>query len=356
LLLLKFNLEAALAAQLWQIMDAQVRSGFWLAILCLVPGTALQLKLVKWERVAIGQTEGKILPPRPRSWRRSLRWVFAGGTTVLLAVSLWLFLPPDEPPPDLGDLVVTRLNLPDDQNACAIFLQAAGLVKTDLFKSTGDQLYDMAAGKTWDPALARQALDGADAVWPLWEQAARTPQGQVPLVKPLDFQPLIQLAQIRAWDLARNGKPDAAIESLFTTMQVGRRLEQSQGNLFYYFTAGGFRGGALNSLRLLATEYKPSADLLRQMIGQEEANRPDQAAFAIALRREFQSFSHELENPAEELSPKDQEEAVFRYFKIIRHVPEWFRPNQTLRIGAEATRMAISGIDLKPGLPAILFT
>jgi len=43
----------------------------------------------------------------------------AGCGVGLLAAVLWLFVPPDEPAPDVRDLVVAPLQLPDDQNACA---------------------------------------------------------------------------------------------------------------------------------------------------------------------------------------------------------------------------------------------
>jgi hypothetical protein len=171
----------------------------------------------------------------------------------------------------------------------------------------------------------------------------------MPNLRPI--QDLAKLAQIRIWDLAHNANPDAAVASLFTTLQIGRRLEQSRGDIICYSTGGGFRGGAMNSLRGIATEFKPSAAILRQALQQLEADRPDKDGFAAALRGEFRTFSHELENPEEALSVNGTPPLSLR---IITHVPYMFHPNLTRRLGAEATRDAIDGIDLKPGYPGDL--
>ena len=353
---LRDSYETDAAFQLFGAMHVQMREGFCLALLCLVTGAALQLKLVRWEQFAISPDDVKSWKPRRKSWRRILTEILAVFSLVLLATGLWLFVSPDEPPPDVSDLAAKPLQLTNDQNACAIIMQAAALVNADLFKANSEQLNNMTKGKNWDGALARQMLDGTDPIWSLWEQAAHTPQGQVPLV-PTNLGPiqnLAKLAQIRVWDLARSGQPDAAIESLFTTLQVGQRLEQSRGDIIWYIVASGFRGSVLNSLRGITTEFKPSAATLRKALQQVEAYRPDKDAFANVLRKDFRSFRHDLESPESPLSSGDNDAESPLVIKVGTHVPYFFHPFQTLRIYADATRHAIGVIDLHPGYPGYL--
>ncbi len=304
-------------------------------------------------------------PPLPGSQRRRRIWAkfFVALVLLLLPVVLWLYISPDEPPPDVSDFTAKPRQLPNDQNAYAIIMQAAALVTTDLFKANSDQLNDMTKGKNWDAPLARTWLDGTDAIWPLWEQAARTPQGQAPSGTAVGYtnsdvqaiNNLNKLAQIRAWDLAHNGKPDAAIEFLFTTLQVAQRLEQSRGDPIYYHIATGIRGTVLNSLRGITTEFKPPAVLLRQTLRQMEANRPGKEAFANLLRGEYRGFSHGLENPeAAYFGSKDVDEGLHLYVKISTYFPYFFHPNQTRRIYAEAIRNSIGAIDLPTGYPGDL--
>ncbi len=319
-------------------------------------------------------------PPTPPRAQR--RWSIGKKISAtlglgLLAGVLWLFLSPDEPPPDVRDLLVERLKLPVDQNAYALIKQAEAValknVKADLFNDGNDDARrisrDMLTGKNWDPALAHQWLAGTEAVWPIWEQAARTPQSQVPRDANLrlpEQPPLDQLAQIRAWDLARGGKPETAMTFLFTTLEVGQHLQHSRGSLLTYHWGWTIKWMTLASLRGIAVEFKPPAALLRQALQLLEANRPDKGSFALSLRLQLGDLNAVLERTGQGLAPFDEPEPetfndgnMHTYFyawppaattagkalRLAASIPLLFKPNRTLRICAEYLRHQLNAID-----------
>ena len=63
--------------------------------------------------------------PHPKRWRSILRKIFAALGLLLLAGVLWLFISPDEPPPDVSDIAFEPLKLADDKNSYVIAAKAA---------------------------------------------------------------------------------------------------------------------------------------------------------------------------------------------------------------------------------------
>lgn len=297
--------------------------------------------------------------PRPR--RRRWRICFAAFGIVLLLGGLWLFLSPDEPPPDVSDLTVKPLNLPDDQNAYLLAIAAGARTNVKQFDSDddpdGSKLRGMIQGKNWDDALAKKWLEGTEAIWPLWEQAAHTPEGQAPIIRDLKspfpnltpIRTLADLAQLRAWELARSGQPDAAIESLFATLQIAQRLQQSRGTIILYVTGMGIKVNVMDSMRGITTEFKPSAAVMRQALQRLEAARPDMDSFANAFRGDFGFFYMSLAMLPEAYA-QHPNSAGQRAQMISMRVPLLFKPNQTRRIYAEAMRNMIGAID-RPAMP-----
>ena len=282
---------------------------------------------------------------------------------VVLAGALWLFLSSDEPPPDVRDFNVKPLKLSDDENACAFVARATALVKASTFRNEETKIGEMLTGKAWDAALVRQWLNGTDEIWALWEQAARTPQGQIPLntdprypsLSPTLVLDLHQLAQLRAWDLARSGDPEGAIQSLFSSLQVAQRLQQSRGKFIFYLVGTGIKRTSQDSLRAIALEFKPSATILRQILQQLEAARPDEVSFANGLKSEFRF----LDDSLEDLKKQSASDSGFWADLALRtglQIPRFYKPNQTHRIFAEAIRKDIGAIDHAVGTPGQLRT
>ena len=167
---------------------------------------------------------------------------------------------------------------------------------------------------------------------------------------------LNRLMQIRAWDEAHRGDADAAMESFLMTLRVSQRLEQSQGNEFFYSVASGWRRLAMGGLRGVTGEFKPSAAELHRALQQLEATRPDKSSVSNFLREEFQNFSHLLDHPgvAFRSNKTNESQVTVLIGEVALRIPFLFHPNRTRRLDAEATRDAIAGIDLPPGYPGDL--
>jgi hypothetical protein len=313
--------------------------------------------------------ESPIIPFR--RWRRWLKRLALIGATLLLAGLLWLFLSPDEPPPDLSDFAYEPLMLSDDQNAYALFLRAVTLAREKLSGIDDKRLAELANGENWDSALARQWLDGTDTVWTLWEQAGRTPQGQIPLSDEFpsgEMRKMAMLASIRARSLAATGKPDEAVAALLVDLALAQRIQQSRGNLFFFLNGAKIRNRASATLRDIAVEAKPSGSVLVQSIRQLEATRPNKDLFILALRLHLHSdlikyLPEMLDRAKRGLSPLKDPEPYFTWVdpwldedtfegKSLRFAvrfPLLFKPNQTLRIYADYARNMIAAVDREDG-------
>ncbi len=307
-------------------------------------------------------------PLLPRPKRRWSIWRKMSATfgLLLLAGVLWPFLSPDEPPPDDHDIVFEPHILTDDQNAYALIAKAVALIKDNFANSSrvgadyddhlANQRSDMVRGKNWDAALAKQWLDGTDEIWALREQAVRTAQGQAPWGSSPDLiiptlgrlLTLAQLAQIRAWDLAHNGKSDQAIESLIIDLRIAQRIQESQGTLIHFLQAISCRSMTLDSLRGIATEFKPSDIVLRAVLLQLQKARLDQEAFAHSMRSDYRLLNWILEVVAkgQPLGPDTPLPALLR---IGAHIPLLLKPNKTRRIYLDYLRQNLGAIDRAAG-------
>ncbi|MEI6862601.1 MAG: hypothetical protein WCL04_10170 [Verrucomicrobiota bacterium] len=252
----------------------------------------------------------------------------------------------------MSDFVFEPLKLPDDQNAYAFIVKAAALLKSDFFKANEDQFRDMMKGKNWDAALARQWLDGTDAIWPLWEQAAHTLQGQAPFGTGLDsfipnlgsIQNIARIAQIRARVLAQDGRPDAAIESLLTELQIAQRLQQSHGTLIHYLTATSNRSLTLNSLRSITMGFKASNAVLRDAMHQIEATRSQANALAYSMRSELRLLNWTLE-VIETGQSLGTDMPLPTAMRVAGRIPLLLKPNATRRIYLAYLRKNLGAID-----------
>ena len=291
--------------------------------------------------------------PRRKRWWRILRKLTVAFGLLLLAGVFWLFVCPDEPPPDVRDIVIAPLTLPDDQNAYVLANKAAALAQEKLSGADGDRLKEMAQGENWDSALAKQWLDGTDAIWPLWEQVARTPRGQMPPPKGLgDIFPLLpfrrieSLAQIRARDLGLRGHPDEAVKAVLTILQANRRIEGSRVVLIQYIDAATQTNTALATLRDVAVKSGPSAATLRQILAQLGESRPSKDSFGYAVRSELVLLDDSMRILMSGVTSDGEKVSIWQ--RLAVKIPRLFQPNKTRRIYVDNIREALKAIDL-PG-------
>lgn len=194
-----------------------------------------------------------------------------------------VILSQDEPPPDVADLEVHRVDVAADANGYT-YLREAGKVlwwpgyesgaayadagfpeeperqKDPVEMEKADRLEKIAAGKDWDDALVDEVFSHNVETFALIEKALACPHFQVPPVLSIDTRvpeifdwlSLMNVQAVRARDLFNRGREKQAFEEALRIVRMGHTIEDAKGCLIHY------RVGQMVKLRGL--------EVMRQML------------------------------------------------------------------------------------------
>jgi len=171
----------------------------------------------------------------------------AAGMVALVILSI------DEPPPDVSDLEVHRLDVPDDENGYT-YLREAGKVlwwpgyesgvaradaglpdepasEKDPAETEKAELLDrIAEGKVWDDTLADEVLSHNAETFNLIEKSLACPHFQAPPILSIDFEipehfdwiSLERLQALRAWSFFKHGREEKAFGEALLTFAISK--------------------------------------------------------------------------------------------------------------------------------------
>jgi len=301
------------------------------------------------------------------------------GVPLLTIIALLVIVSWDEPPPADEDLKVQRLQIPDDQNAVTVFLQAArkldmpsrgvalaspsqGEAKEGEGPQDERELFnEIQDGKRWDgPFVERVLKDNAEAL-ALWEQGLASPHFQAIEVKawadqiPHVFQYLSfgNLVSVRARAAAKRGDYEAAFQDCMKLVRFGHRIEGAKGGLVEWLVGMTIKGQGEGLMRDLLPESTLPPARLRHYAS-ELAKYPADAGLADAFRNEYAGQVEILEgmksgkyDPSKVIvtspgpsAPRSALDALF--WNALRVTS--FRPQETRRTCAEVARARIESV------------
>ncbi|MBC8039312.1 MAG: hypothetical protein H7Y06_02100 [Opitutaceae bacterium] len=291
-------------------------------------------------------------PPLPCSTRRPGRlWIY-----LLLAFTLatggFIVWSLDEAPPDVSDLKFEPLALAETDNAYVLLTRAAEQAEQRLTLDPEDKTYldEMSDGHAWDEDRVTKWLLALDPVWPLYEQAARTPLAQAPIAKsPEDIFPeigrirqLSQLSLLRARHSLRKNDPEAAVTQALITMEAGKRMTESRGSLITYLTGMAIKSFALPIIAEAARHPTCPANVIRDTVAHMESNRSPDESLAYALRAELYFCEGVLKIvETRGMSDLDGNYGSSAAMRLAPRIPLIYKGNKTRRIYAEFLREAI---------------
>jgi hypothetical protein len=291
-------------------------------------------------------------PPLPRSARRpdrSWRYLLLAFT---LATGGFIFWCIDEPPPDVSDLQFEPLALTATDNAYVLLTRASEQADQKLVLDSDDEelLSEINTGEPWNEDKVAAWLSALEPVWPLYEQAARTPLSQAPIPKsPEDLFPeigrirqLSQLSLLRARRSLRQNDPETAIAQALITMEAGKRMTESRGSLITYLTGIAIKSSALPIIVEAARHPACPTSAIRESIVRIETNRSPDEALAYAFRAELYFGEGvfkivESRGMASLRGNNDSNPAM----RLVPRIPLIYKGNQTRRIHAEFLREAL---------------
>jgi hypothetical protein len=318
--------------------------------------------------------------------------IFPGLPLLLIAAALAI-RGCDEPPPYDEDLKVKRLQIPDDQNALTLFLQA--VEKLDIPKpdtplasqanhetkegegpqNERDLFIEITAGNRWDGPFVERVLKSNAEALALWEQGMAAPHFQTFEVKTwTDEIPHVflylsfgNLAIVRARAAAKRGDYEAALADGLKLARFGHRIEGDKGCLIEYLVGITVHGMGDGLMRDMVSGCNLPPARLRHYAAELAKYPPDAQGFADAFRNEYIGQIEIVGGIARgEYSPAtlsqfmgpsggagSGQELFWAAFRAAS-----FKPQATRRSFAEAARLRIENVakpfkDLAPEDPTI---
>lgn len=292
-----------------------------------------------------------------RAASRKALWIIVGVFVALFALFAFAFVA-DEAPPDVGDLIVPRVDPPEAENAYALLARLAlALPAESRSESDPDEPFALILERkvAWDstalaPILARYPADLAAQV----ETALLAPHNEAPdyedmgayLVPEIShLRRLVRTLTTQASVAHRSGAHAEARRAHLAALRLGETIEDSRGLLLQVLSGVNFQATALSSIAEHADSESISTEDLRAYLEVFEDGNPDRIApLRIALRREHFVLSRSLDN-------RELMRGLGGFGDLhpaMLHIPGSIQPNLTRRWHAEITRATLEHLGPPP--------
>lgn len=192
-----------------------------------------------------------------------------------------------------NDLRPAWPQVPAEQNGFSRLLAAARLLV--IGESEANQLSELAKGRVWDEAQARDFLRANEAALTAMREAQVLPHLQLeaipghdekfPYLKELRI--LTELALIEARLSFHSGDEAAAFDQSLDVIRFGQRVQAAGGSVLHYLVGGAIKVEALTCLRQLAGQSTLSSEKLLALAEELKAFEADPTSLQHALRVEY---------------------------------------------------------------------
>ncbi|MCX5674795.1 MAG: hypothetical protein NTX87_07290 [Planctomycetota bacterium] len=271
--------------------------------------------------------------------------VMLGASAVVCTVAYVAILGIDEDPPDDSDLLVTREDVPEDENAFTFFQQAAQNLywPADL----GEPLYGLANDDSWDEQLAHDVLDRNRGTFALLEQGLKRDRCQFPdaLEQRPPMKPWLRLSRlmaIRANASFREGQHKQALEEACQVVRFGHLMDNGRGPLIASLLGMGARVFGAARIRKHLARADLTSEELHQVSRELAARRDDGKGLAGSLRIDYMGLSHVIDQTLRPFVEK-RGLGIHTLLKPCLWLG-WrfmYRPNQTKRMLADFYRAEV---------------
>lgn len=300
-------------------------------------------------------------PTPKKRWKKRVVGALIIVITVLMG--LWSFpwiasmVTSDIPPIDDSDLRLSKVNVPDAENAYFDLIK----IKPVLYWPDDRQkdIASMVAGEMWDEALAQEVISRNKEALEYFADASKKPKFQDPaaadpsqitpntILPPLNsFRSISSVSALRAQDLARKGNGRESLEEAFKSVAVGQKIEESQGALIEYLVGMAIKSNGLKTIQFVAgavpvNELVAYRDILNTVYENEEG-------LIAAFKNEYQMGVWSLNEIDANGFPfafaEDAEDMDIPDFLKGQLGGFYFRKNETQALAAEFTRSQVENI------------
>ncbi|MGB2937436.1 MAG: hypothetical protein WBD05_04460 [Phycisphaerae bacterium] len=306
----------------------------------------------------------------------------AAGFAALIVLSI------DEPPPDVADLEVHRVDVADEGNGYTYLREAAkvlwwpgydsGVARADAglldeplpdkdpAETEKAELLDrIADGEVWDDALVDEVLAHNAETFALIEKALACPHFQVPPVLSVDTRVpeifdwlfLMKLQAVRARALFKRGREKQAFDEALSIIRMGHTIQGGKGSLIHYLIGNMMKGWGLEITRQMLSATVLDARQLKTCASGLVLYAESDDGLAETFRAEFQFCMGTLEDllnsrrarhGSGQVPEEEHGEVPPSLRDLLRRKGATagfaFKPNETRRLFAEAFRTAIENV------------
>lgn len=233
-------------------------------------------------------------------------------TTLLVAMSFSLLniLSKDAPPPNDKDLQLAEVVVPAQENAYYDLIKLGGSFKGSI-KEHALPIANHLAGKQLNEKLMKELIARNKEAFEHFDEMAKKPRFQDTSynLKEIGFSTsagpklppfwilvaTARLISIQSGHLFKQGREREALEEAIKIVEVGQKLQNSQGGMLSYFLGVSLKGiGLERTLKIIESTEPPSRTLV-SLVKRLEKLRDNAGGMRIALKLEYMAASNEID-------------------------------------------------------------
>ena len=306
-----------------------------------------------------------MIKQKPSLFKKILFIILGVFLIIISLISLIILFPSflglfswDIPPIDDSDLALEKIEIPKEENAIYDLFKINELIK---LPEDNEILLDHLSGRVWDNDFVKKILSENKEVLNYFSEAAKKESFQDPyLANPeeISFNQQIALmghwrdgskiSALKALSLLKQNRTEEAINEAFNSLEVGYKIQNSQGVSIGYLVGMGIKRNGLNTLIEIISSSKLSSNKLKEVItGLEKFHKNEEGLISI-----FKSEYYFEKLMIKAIVEKDfdtlkyyfgDEKETKKIFKIAEN-NFYFQPNKTLEMLADQTRIEIKNV------------
>lgn len=309
------------------------------------------------------------IQPKKRKWKKIVLIII--GAIILLIVGL-LSLPrflnlfaKDIAPINDSDLQLQKVSVPDKDNAYFDLTKLGNVIYEPKDKS--QTILDMVAGKTWDNQVAEEIVSKNSQAFEYFAEAARKPKYQNPesadpanitpnmVLTPMNsWRQMARLSAIRAIYLAKQGKDKEALDEALNSVNIGQKIQESQGPLIEYLVAIAMKEVGLETVQKIIPSSKLTSAELKQYAQGLDKFYKNENGLIMAFKGEYHVQSWAIDSIVSgdtEVLKSVVGEKESQNPEIAKKIKDnyYFQPNKTKLLFAEYARANIKSANQSCG-------
>ncbi len=266
-----------------------------------------------------------------------------------LAIGIYCYIMSrDIAPPDVSDLDLEYLDIPDDENAFT-YIEEAGMIWEPIRR--GMRVLNIVVPiDKYDPAAMEKLMTSSRIVFEELDRGLECKQLQFPRITSFDttlpylanFVDLARMQLNRSLHLFKQGCEKEAFDVLIDTVRFGSMTERGKGCFNNFLVGLKVKHMALERLRDLLAETTLKKETLKSYIKKLNAHFEDGESLAHAIKLKFHIFSVVIDELRDGRKPYSDVLTVSPR-KMLR-MPYSFKPNETRKMLADDCRRSMANL------------